>query len=97
MNEINWYPGHMAKAKRLLLENLKIVDAVIEVVDARAPVSSRNPDLEELFRNKYRVVVLNKSDLAYETETEKWVQAFKNRGENAIALSSLKNIKKIPF
>ena len=64
MENINWYPGHMKKTRELIKENLKMVDAVIEVIDARIPASSRNPIIDELVSGKPRVVVLNKSDLA---------------------------------
>ena len=68
MHTINWYPGHMAKARRMLEDNLKLVDMIIEIVDARAPMACRNPDFEALFKNKLRVVVLNKSDLSSKTQ-----------------------------
>ena len=61
-----WYPGHMTKAKRMMQENIKLIDLVIELVDARIPVSSRNPDIDELGRNKARLILLNKADLAEE-------------------------------
>ncbi len=88
MPEINWYPGHMAKAKRLLGVQLKQVDAVIELCDARAPLSTRNPDLASMSRDKARILVLNKADLADERETKKWLQYFKSRGESAVALNA---------
>lgn len=77
---IQWYPGHMTKAKRMLIENLKLIDVVIEIVDARAPVSTRNPDFDELFNGKYRVVLLNKSDLADKSVTSAWINYFKSKG-----------------
>ena len=61
---INWYPGHMTKAKRMMEENIKLIDLVIEIVDARIPLSSRNPDIDKLANNKYRLICLNKSDLS---------------------------------
>jgi ribosome biogenesis GTPase A len=88
MPEINWYPGHMAKARRLLGAQLKQVDAVIELCDARAPLSTRNPDLVGMSRGKARILVLNKADLADERETKKWLQYFKARGESAVALNA---------
>jgi len=88
MPEINWYPGHMARAKRLLGGQLKQVDAVIELCDARAPLSTRNPDLETMSRGKARILVLNKADLASERETKLWLQYFKSRGETAVALNA---------
>ena len=66
--QIQWYPGHMAKARRMLAESVKLVDVIIEMVDARAPASTRNPDFDDLFRTRPRVVVLNKADLVNETE-----------------------------
>ena len=64
MPQINWYPGHMAKSRRLLQDQLRAVDAVIELCDARAPLATRNPDLEKLTRGKARILILNKADLA---------------------------------
>ena len=64
MENINWYPGHMKKTRELIKENLKLVDVVIEVIDARIPVSSRNPIIDQLIKDKPRIIVLNKSDLA---------------------------------
>ena len=75
---INWYPGHMAKTKRMISENLKLVDAVIEIIDARIPRSSRNPDVDTLCGSKPKIVILNKSDMADPVSTEKWVSYFKN-------------------
>ena len=83
MNEnnmnINWYPGHMAKTKKQILEDLKLVDIVIEIIDARIPRSSRNPDIAEWIKNKKKIIILNKSDLAEESENHKWVSYFKNQ------------------
>ena len=81
---IQWYPGHMAKAKRLLQENLKLIDVVIEIVDARAPIATRNPDFDTLFQSKDRVIILNKSDLADKTENKKWIEHYRSRGIKAI-------------
>ena len=75
-----WYPGHMTKAKRMMQENIKLIDLIIEVVDARIPVSSRNPDIDELGKNKARLILLNKSDLADERQNEKWTQYFMDKG-----------------
>ena len=75
-----WYPGHMTKAKRMMQENIKLIDLIIEVVDARLPVSSRNPDIDELGKNKARLILLNKSDLADERQNEKWTQHFTEKG-----------------
>ena len=75
-----WYPGHMTKAKRMMQENIKLIDLIIEVVDARIPISSRNPDIDELGKNKARLILLNKSDLADERQNEKWTQHFTEKG-----------------
>ena len=75
-----WYPGHMTKAKCMMQENIKLIDLIIEVVDARIPVSSRNPDIDELGKNKARLILLNKSDLADERQNEKWTQHFTEKG-----------------
>ena len=88
MQTINGYPGHMAKAKRMLEDNIKLVDMVIEIVDARAPLACRNPDFEELFRNKLRVVVLNKSDLSSKSQNKAWIAYFKQQGITAVELVS---------
>ena len=85
---INWYPGHMAKTKRQIAEDLKLIDVVIEILDARIPISSQNPDMRELTKNKKKIVVLNKSDLADENETLKWINKFKVEGASAISVDS---------
>ncbi|HHW70013.1 MAG TPA: ribosome biogenesis GTPase YlqF [Clostridiales bacterium] len=89
--DINWYPGHMAKAKRLLEEELRLVDIIIELLDARAPKSSINPDFEKLYRNKLRLIVLTKSDCADRNITYKWLKNFRDEGYNAIDVNSLDN------
>ncbi|MBQ2662271.1 MAG: ribosome biogenesis GTPase YlqF [Clostridia bacterium] len=81
---IQWYPGHMAKAKRLLQESLKLIDVVIEIVDARAPIATRNPDFDTLFQNKDRVIILNKADLADKNENKRWIEYYKANGIKAI-------------
>ena len=86
--QIQWYPGHMAKAKRLLTDQLKRVDVVIELCDARLPFSSRNPDLDALLRDKKRLLVLNKADLADEAETKRWLSAFAAQGQEAFAFNA---------
>lgn len=73
---INWYPGHMLKTKKQIIEDLKLIDVVIELLDARIPVSSQNPDLRRITQNKKRIVLLNKSDLADDNETKKWKDYF---------------------
>jgi len=85
---INWYPGHMAKTKRQISEDLKLIDVVIEILDARIPVSSQNPDMRELTKNKKKIVILNKSDLADEKETLNWINKFKVEGISAISVDS---------
>ena len=85
---INWYPGHMAKTKRQIAEDLKLIDVVIELRDARIPVSSQNPDMKELIKNKKQIIVLNKSDLADEKETSKWINYYKNKELSAISVDS---------
>ena len=88
MQTINWYPGHMAKAKRMLEDNIRLVDMIIEIVDARAPLACRNPDFEALFRNKLRVVVLNKSDLSSKAQNRAWIEYFRSNGITAVELVS---------
>ena len=85
---INWYPGHMAKTKRQIQEDLKLIDVVVEILDARIPMSSRNPDIEEIIKNKSRLIVLNKFDLADEKQNQKWIQYFKNNGLQAVLVNS---------
>lgn len=75
-----WYPGHMTKAKRMMQENIKLIDIVVELVDARIPLSSKNPDIDELAKNKYRLILLNKVDLADKRQTEKWAAYFQSKG-----------------
>ena len=77
---IQWYPGHMTKTRRQIEADLKQVDAVCEIVDARIPMSSRNPDIDSICANKPRVVVLNRSDLADPNATKRWISWFKSRG-----------------
>lgn len=81
---LNWYPGHMAKTKRQIIEDLKLIDIVVEVLDARIPISSQNPDVREYTKEKKKIMVLNKSDLANEIETKKWVRYFNKQGISAI-------------
>ncbi|MFW5961733.1 MAG: ribosome biogenesis GTPase YlqF [bacterium] len=87
---IQWYPGHMAKAKRILKDDLKLVDIVIEVADARVPLSSQNPDLRKLINEQSKVTVLNKKDLADPEYNQKWIKYFQNETEeDAVLLNSL--------
>ena len=85
---INWYPGHMAKTRREIIEDLKLIDVVIELLDGRIPISSRNPDIAEITKNKDRIIVLNKSDLSDKKENEKWIKHFKEKGLIAIECDS---------
>ena len=85
---LNWYPGHMAKTRREIIEDLKLIDVVIELLDSRIPISSRNPDIEEVTKNKDRIIVLNKSDLSDKKENDKWVNHFKQNGLIAIECDS---------
>jgi len=87
---IQWYPGHMAKAKRKITEELKLVDIVIELLDARIPMSSRNPEVDEIVGNKKRIIVLNKSDLADPSINAKWLEYFNQENTRAILVNSLK-------
>ena len=85
---LNWYPGHMAKTKRQIIDDMKLVDVVIELLDARIPKSSQNPDIQGMVKNKKRIVILNKSDLADEKETKKWIEYFKKKNILAIEVDS---------
>ncbi len=85
---IQWYPGHMAKTRREIIEDLKLIDVVIELVDSRIPISSRNPDIAEITKNKDRIIVLNKCDLSDKKENEKWIKSFKENGLIAIECDS---------
>ena len=84
MQTIQWFPGHMTKTKRQIQSSLKLVDAVAEIIDARIPVSSRNPDLAKLVQNKPRVILLNKCDMANQTATKMWIDYFKK--QNLVAI-----------
>ena len=84
MKQIHWYPGHMKKAQIEVQERLKLVDVIVELLDARIPVSSRNEVLYKITKDKLRLVVLTKTDLADQKETEKWINSFKNQGFSAI-------------
>jgi len=87
--QVQWFPGHMAKARRQVSEHLKLVDLVIELLDARIPLSSRNPMINEILGSKLRMVVLNKADLADEQETRKWVAHFGAHGVPAVIVNSI--------
>ena len=83
-----WYPGHMTKAKRQMQEDIKLIDLVIELVDARIPLSSRNPDIDELGKNKYRLILMNKADLADKSATDKWSDYFRKKGFFVVSLDA---------
>ena len=85
---INWYPGHMAKTKRQIMEDVRLVDIVIELLDARIPISSQNPDIAEITKNKKKMVVLNKCDLADERQNKRWVEYFKSKNIPAVLTDS---------
>lgn len=98
--QFQWYPGHMTKAKRMMQEDIKLIDLVIEILDARVPLSSRNPDIDTLANNKSRIIILNKYDLADEKVTSGWVNYFKNKGFYVVTINSrsgqgVKNINNI--
>lgn len=88
MQNIQWFPGHMTKTKRKIQSSLKLVDAVAEIIDARIPISSRNPDLAQIIQSKPRLVLLNKCDMANQTATKMWIEHFKRQGITAIAIDS---------
>lgn len=83
-----WYPGHMTKAKRMMQENISLIDLVIELVDARIPLSSRNPDIDEMGKNKSRLMLLNKSDLADPEENRRWMAYFQERGFHVLEVNA---------
>ena len=85
---ISWYPGHMAKTMKQVEEDLKLVDIVIEILDARIPISSQNPEVQKLIKNKKKIVILNKSDLANEAETNKWIKYFEKKHVPSILCNS---------
>ncbi|MFC4354435.1 ribosome biogenesis GTPase YlqF [Chryseomicrobium palamuruense] len=85
---IQWFPGHMAKARREVTENLKLVDIIFELVDARLPVSSRNPMLEQIVHQKIKLMILTKADMADEHQTAKWIHHFSEQGIQAVAINS---------
>lgn len=84
--DIQWFPGHMAKTRRLMKENLPLVDVVVEITDARVPASSRNPEMKNLVGGKPRVVVLNKCDMADEALTAEWIEYYRTNGVRAVAM-----------
>ena len=98
--DYQWYPGHMTKAIRQMKEDIKLIDIVVELVDARVPNSSRNPDIDSLANNKARIIILNKSDLADSSKNAEWIEYFKEKGFYVVAIdsrkkSSIKEVSKI--
>ncbi len=89
--QYQWYPGHMTKARRMMQENIKLIDIVVELVDARIPVSSKNPDIDQLAQGKYRLILLNKSDMADPATTKEWEEYYKEKGFFVCSLDSSKN------
>ena len=85
---INWYPGHMAKTRKQIMQDLKLVDIVIEILDARIPISSQNPDIAEITHGKKKIVILNKCDLAEENQNKLWVEYFNKKGIQAVLTDS---------
>ncbi|MCT4687402.1 ribosome biogenesis GTPase YlqF [Vallitalea sp.] len=85
---IQWYPGHMTKAKRMMQENIKLVDVIIELIDSRVPISSRNPDMDKIANNKPRIIVFNKIDLADRNKTEEFIKWYENRGISVVLVNS---------
>ena len=85
---INWYPGHMAKTKRQIIEDMKLIDVVIELLDARIPISSQNPNIAEITKNKKKIIVLNKCDLSDEKQNKLWVEYFKSKNIPAVLVDS---------
>ena len=89
IENINWYPGHMKKTRELIQQNLKMVDAVVEVIDARIPSSSRNPIIDELVKSKKRIIILNKSDLSDANANKEWEEYFKAQGNLVLAMNCM--------
>ena len=92
IQNINWYPGHMKKTRELIAENLKMVDIVIEVIDARIPVSSRNPIIDELVKTKKRIIILNKSDLSDGRANGEWGDFFKKQGNIVLSMNCMSGV-----
>ncbi len=85
--KLHWYPGHMAKTRRLIEDNLKLIDVVVEIIDARIPFSGRNPNFNDIIKNKPRLVVMNKSDLADDERTKQWIEYYNSEGLKVITIS----------
>ena len=86
--KINWYPGHMAKTKKQIIQDLKLIDIVIELLDARIPISSQNPNIAEITKNKKKIIVLNKIDLSDDKKNKQWIEYFKNKKIPAVLVDS---------
>ena len=89
---INWFPGHMKKTKEIIINNLKLVDVVLEIIDSRIPISSRNPMIDEIVADKPRMIIMNKSDLSDPDENKKWVKKFREEGIPALLMNSKENV-----
>lgn len=89
---INWFPGHMKKTRDLLIQNLKLVDIVYELLDARIPMSSKNPEIDKLVSNKPRIIILNKSDLSSDEGNEKWMEFYNKENTNTVLINAVKGI-----
>ena len=89
---INWFPGHMKKTKEIIINNLKLVDVILEIIDSRIPISSRNPMIDEIVADKPRMVIMNKSDLSDPEENKKWVKKFRDEGIPALLMNSKENV-----
>lgn len=89
---INWFPGHMKKTKEIIIDNLKLVDVVLEIIDSRIPISSRNPMIDEIVAGKPRMIIMNKSDLSDPEENKKWVKKFRDEGIPALLMNSKENV-----
>ena len=85
---INWYPGHMAKTKKQIIQDLKLIDIVIELLDARIPISSQNPNIAEITKNKKKIIILNKSDLSDNNQNKQWIKYFENKKIPAVLVDS---------
>lgn len=98
MDNLNWYPGHMAKTRRLIEENIKFIDAIVEIIDARIPFSSRNPCFDDMIKNKPRLIIMNKFDLADSEKCDKWMSHYRKKGYNVLAVSceTGNGVNKIP-
>ncbi len=89
---INWFPGHMKKTKEIIINNLKLVDVILEIIDSRIPISSRNPMIDEIVADKPRMIIMNKSDLSDPEENKKWVKKFRDEGIPALLMNSKENV-----